>query len=64
MMSDVMKAAGAMAMLSVGMAFSQSGPQYNAHFARNDLTYFDSGKPVSKRAKRRLRGKGHPQGDK
>jgi len=48
--------ASLVAAASLGMAFGQSGPRYNTHEPR-DLTYTDSGKPMSKRAKRRARGK-------
>lgn len=53
----------AMAALSMGgagvMSFGQS-ERYNVHEPRNDIKYTDSGKALSKRRKRRLRGKGQP----
>ena len=51
------------AALSVGysgmMNFGQS-ERYNVHESRTDIKYTDSGKALSKRRKRRLRGKGQP----
>ena len=58
-----MMPAGQMAALvaaSLGMAFGSSGPRYNTHEPR-DLQYTDSGKPMSKRRKRRLRAKAKEQ---
>ncbi len=60
-MTSLFKAVGSLAALGVagasGLAFGQQ-PRYNVHEPRTDISYTDSGKPMSKRRKRRLRGKG------
>lgn len=47
------------AAMSLGVSFgSASNYTFSSHEANPDAKYSDSGKPVSKRRKRRLRGKG------
>lgn len=59
-MTNLFKTVGAITALSIGGAagFAFGPGPTNVHEPRNDLQYTDSGKPMSKRRKRRLRGKG------